>query len=188
MGITKIDSWIAAITNLSLDIKWLNKNKKIFLGLAEQYNKKSQLNSELFKFTKITYSSDMLMRIRRLIDEDKRTESLYSLITNILFNYKLINSEWFLKKHPTGENESLFRKFFKNKELNTYLLIDDLNLLKIESEKIRIYTDKTVAHKDKNKPKNIPNYIELHALVTIISGIYDKYYYLLKQSHWNADS
>ena len=72
--------------------------------------------------------------------------------------------------------------------MNTYLLIDDLNLLKIESEKIRIYTDKTVAHKDKNKPKNIPNYIELHALVTIISGIYDKYYYLLKQSHWNADS
>lgn len=179
---TKINNWIVTITNLYKDILWLNKNNKIFIGLAEQFNN-DKINSELFNFIKVIYSSDMSMRIRRIIDEGKRSESLYSLITEILFNYQLINSEWFLKKYPSGENESLFKNFFNNRELNTSLLIDDLNLLKTESEKIRIFTDKIVAHKDKNKPKNIPNFNELHALVKIATSIFDKYYYLLKQSH-----
>lgn len=182
--INKISNWITSIENIRGEINLLNKVSSMFLEIAKKFNEK-KITPELWKFIKALYSSDISMRIRRLIDEDKRTESLSGLINEILFNYTIISRDWFLNKYPDGNNESLFKDLFIENTLNTSLLINDLNYLKKESEIMRIFTDKVIAHKDKSKPKNIPNFNEVHKLIKVITDLFDRYYYLLKQSHWS---
>ena len=178
--INKINSWITSIENIRVEINLLNKVSSMFLAIAKKFNEK-KITPELWRFIKATYSSDISMRIRRLIDEDKRAESLSGLISEILFNYTIISKNWFLNEYPDGKNEPLFKDLFIDGTLNTSLLIDDLNYLKKESEIMKIFTDKVIAHKDRSKPKNIPNFNEVHKLIKIITNLFDRYYFLLKQ-------
>lgn len=184
MQLNQIDNWIVSVNYLFNEINSLNKISRKFRDIAKRYNNKN-IESELFRFIKVIYTSDIVMRIRRLIDEDKRTVSLFNLINEILFEYAIIDKKWFLNKYSDGKEEKMFKSLFKDNIINTNLLIDDLNFLKKESVKIKIYADKIIAHKDKNIPKNLLTFNEVEFLIKIITDMFDKYYYLLKQSHSN---
>lgn len=179
----KLEKWLDELSRLTGDIAYLKKNNSEFLTLVKKWNNK-KLEFELWNFTKRNYVSYMSMAIRRLCDNHKDSVSLWKLINDIQENSLAIKSSWFLKEWPDGEEETLFKHFFGNqKSVVESTVAKHKKLLEDTTKSITDRADQFEAHKDKNpKLEAQPNFNDIDKSVELICNLYNKYYYLLKQS------
>lgn len=182
-SIFKLEKWLRELKRLEADVVYLRFNNTDFIQLAKRFND-GKLEPYLWEFAKRNYISYMSMSIRRISGKYRDGVSLYKLINDIRVNAESVKRTWFLNEWPDGEKESLFLEFFgDDQSLKTEVLDKHLQILDTATKLIRDRADQFEAHIDMEpKLDALPTFNDIDNSVNVIGDIYQKYYYLLKQS------
>ena len=152
-----------------------------------QDNPRVQVASAFYDWMHQVYIVDMSIHIRRLVDRDRRAVSLYKLVQDIEDHPEVITR----RRFTIGYKE--FLKPFGHRDydrlskpggnvLNKKLITKHRVALVKSQKRLRIYTNKHVAHLDKAGMRKFPSYAELDACIDTIQDIAKQCTLLLEQS------
>jgi hypothetical protein len=133
------------------------------------------------------YVDSISIRVRRLADRDKKSISLYGLIRDILKNKEAITRQYFVSRYPMemqnyGMADRDFDNFANKKDclVSKYKLERDMNRLKKDTDRIRVFVNKWVAHCDLERNRfRVPTHKQLNDSLQDIDKLYCKYLMLL---------
>lgn len=134
------------------DIYW-----KVQKDIIQRNVRLLTIRNPFFDMLNDAYAHATAMRIRRLVDKDNRTISLYRLLQE-------------LKGYPdlTGN------------ELKQGELEQDIDALRNATAKVKDYVDQFVAHHDRTPTSSAPIYRELNAAIDLLIQLFKKYYGILQ--------
>jgi len=146
-----------------------------------------QVPSAFYDWMHRVYVTDMSIHIRRLADRDKRAISLYNLVKDIEHHPEVVSRRRFT--HPY----KAFMKHFGHRDfdrlskpgsdvLNKKLISKHRTALVKSQKRLRIYTNKHVAHLDKVGMRKFPTYVELDACIDTIECLAKDCTLMLEQS------
>ncbi len=152
-----------------------------------QANPEIQVASAFYDWMHRAYVTDMSIHIRRLTDRDKRAISLYNLISEIEKHPEVISRRRFTHGYKQFMKQFGHREYDRVAEPGSDVLnkknISRYKTALIKSQKrLRIYTNKHVAHLDKAGMNKFPTYIELDACIDTIERLAKDSTLLLEQS------
>ncbi len=184
MNNQKLEKWISYLDRINPEVHYLLENRKIFRLLVSEHNSGKFVDPRIWSFIKSNYQGNMTMCVCRQIDLDDNTISLLGLMKDLLKNYEMVTKKWFISNFPKSDREPTFVKLFKDGEIvDVENLRQDIKILKEQSEAVCNHRDKRIAHSDRNQqiPKE-PVFNDIDKCVNVIEELFNKYYYLLKQS------
>jgi hypothetical protein len=134
------------------------------------------------------------MYIRRQVRRDKDSVSLIELAEDIKKNSELITKEFYSSlyviRKPEKEREEWKRMGERDfvsqfggalgDRLDPQIIDQDIQRLKKVADGSASFTDKRLAHLDKNEPTNIPMYSEIESWCDELNEILRKYLLLLR--------
>ena len=181
--------WLKIIGN---DLGWLLTRHDIFEKVQEimKANKKIQSPDLFYRWIKDNYTARVALGIRRLVDTDKRAISLYRLIGDISHNPQAITRNYYIGRY---HNKRLIKEsladadwdfdIFANKRdtlISAYKLNRDMKKLQRETQRIRTFTNKWIAHYDlKGRIRRLPTFKDVDEALKVVDAIFCKYYLLL---------
>jgi hypothetical protein len=182
--------WLKIIDN---DLGWLLTSHDIFNEVKKimKANKKIQSPALFYRWIKDNYAARVAIGIRRLVDSDKRAISLYRLIEDISQNRHAITRNYYIGRYRNKRSikDGLADKDFNNFANKGELLINEKKLdrdmkgLKRETERIKIFANKWVAHYDlKHRIRRMPTFEDVEKAMKVIDDIRMKYHLLLTRS------
>jgi len=183
----KWKSWLDEIRN---QLGWLLVGRDIYNGLKDIVlsNTKIQSPFTLHKWIIDNYVAKVITCIIRLTDNHRGTISLYWLIKGIENNPDVITRDYFISQwhdDPTKENgtaSQTFDMFAKVDEqcVDSEKLNSDIQKLKEETDIIKTFRDKWIAHLDeKQKIEQIPSFGDIDNALDVIDKVWCRYYLLL---------
>lgn len=125
------------------------------------------------------------MGVRRLMDHDKRTNSLYNLLDEIKTNPEILSRKRYASLfEDTGfkNDDTLINSFFdklvgEGKEhIQPDDVRDDIEILEKKYEKLRKYINMRIAHIDRSKLKKVPTIRDLDECIVWLEELFKKYY------------
>ncbi len=181
--------WLKIIGN---DLGWLLTSHNIFEEVQKiiKSNKKIQSPPLFYHWIKDNYSARIAIGIRRLVDTDrayKRAISLYRLIEDISQNRQAITRDYYVSQYYKGMQKDGLAEMdfdiFANKGdplISVYKLNRDMKSLQRETRRIRIFTNKWIAHYDlKGRIRRLPTFKDVNEALKVVDAIFCKYYLLL---------
>jgi hypothetical protein len=181
--------WRRWLKIIGYDLGWLLTSHDIFEEVQKimKSNKKIQSPSLFYRWIKDNYSARVAIGIRRLVEPDKaykRAISLYRLIEDISQNRQAITrdycvSQWMQKGGLAERNFDIFAN--KGDPLiSAYKLNRDMKSLQRETQRIRTFTNKYIAHYDlKGRIRRLPTFNDVDEVLKVVDAIFCKYYLLL---------
>jgi hypothetical protein len=152
-----------------------------------QDNPRLQIPSVFYDWMHKAYVTDMAIHIRRLTDRNKKSISLYNLMQDIERHPEVMSRRRFthgyrgFMKHFGHRDFDRWAKPGAN-VLNKRLIARHKAKLIKSHKKLRMYTNKHVAHLDLRGMKKLPTYKELDACIDTIESLLKEYALLLEQS------
>lgn len=185
--------WLKRIGN---DLGWLLTSRDIFeevQGIMRS-NKKLQIPDLFYRWIKDNYAARVAIGVRRLDDHGKEATSLYRLIKNIAENRQAITRDYFISRYPKWMKEEGFadRDFNKfankgDKLISLAKLNKDIEKLEEETDRIRRFSNKWIAHCDlKSRIRRLPTFEDVDKALKFIDGTFCKYYLLLTRGGLNT--
>ena len=181
--------WLKIIGN---DLGWLLISHDIFEEVQKimKSNKKIQSPPLFYSWIKDNYSARVAIGIRRLVDPDRaynRAISLYRLIEDISQNRQAITRDYYVSQYYKWmQKEGLAERdfdIFANKGdplISAYKLNRDMKSLQRETQCIRTFTNKWIAHYDlKGRIRRLPTFKDVDEALKVVDSIFCKYYLLL---------
>jgi len=152
-----------------------------------QDNPRLQVPSAFYDWMHRAYVTDMSIHIRRLADRDKRSTSLYNLVKDIEDYPQVISRRRFTRPYKDFMKQFGHRDFDRlstpGADVISKKLISRHRTALVKSQKrLRIYTNKHVAHLDKTGMKKFPTYAELDSCIDTIERLAKDCTLLLEQS------
>lgn len=144
-----------------------------------------QMPNIFYAWMNAAYASDVLMRVRRLIDNDSNTNSFIILLKDIACYPLSVSLPVFMEKYPKSEQgfASCDYSEITGKPMNADITKDDIErdifCLLEDYKKVNAYIDKRVAHIDRYKQVKAPSFQDLDQVVNSIEVLVSKYYTLL---------
>jgi hypothetical protein len=188
--------WTKWLRDIEQDLVKLLAGYDIFKEIVFIVNANKDIQSPAFLHHWINrnYLCSVSLGVRRLRDIDKRSISLFRLIEDILEHPQVINRDYFISEYPRqlrerGIADDVFNKFANKgeKTLSISKLKRDLNRLKRNTNMVKTFADKWIAHSDINRKKfKIPTYENIANVLNSIDGLYCKYYLLLTRRGMNT--
>ena len=183
----KWKSWLNEIGN---QLGWLLVGHDIYYRLKDIVlsNTKIQSPFTLHKLIIDNYVAKVITSIIRLTDNHPGTISLYWLIKGIENNPDVITRDYFISQwrdDPTKENgtaSQTFDMFAKVGEqcVDPEKLNSDIQKLKEETDIIKTFRDKWIAHLDeKQKIEQIPSFGDIDKALDVIDEVWRDYNLLL---------
>ena len=169
----------------------------IFSELQEIISSNPNINkpNTFYTFLLRTYSTFMLMGIRRLMKPQKDSVTLIGLLEDIKGSPELLSRDrWisnFAIEKGSDETRNLIILNYANKgfdnlagKINKYIepsmVAEDIYNLDKKTCYLEKYIDRRIAHFDARKKITIPSWNELNDCVDIIGDIFNKYYTLIR--------
>lgn len=149
-------------------------------------NPKLQRPSAFYKFMGRTYSAFALMSIRRQVKVNDDSISFARLLSEICDNPKELSRERYVALYKGAfaleRANKDFNKFSKPgcEHIDPVLVKRDLDKLRAQAKKCETFADKTVAHLDKSKPKQIPVFKDLDNSIELLCALLKKYWLLFR--------
>lgn len=181
--------WLKIIGN---DLGWLLTSHDIFEEIQNimRANKKIQSPDLFYRWMKDNYAARVALGIRRLVDPDrayKRAISLYRLIEDISKYPQAMTRNYYVSQyHKWMQKEGLADRdfdIFANKRgplISAYKLNRDMKRLQRETQRIRTFTNKWIAHYDlKGRIRRLPTFKDVDETLKVVDAIFCKYYLLL---------
>lgn len=185
----KFKKWKRQFKVIKNSIYDLASKRFIYMQVTKliEDNPRIQVSSAFYDWMHGSYVTDMSVHIRRLADRDMRAISLYNLLKDIEHHPEVISRRRFT--HPYKN----FMKRYGHKDfdrlskpggdvVNKKLISKHRTALVKSQERLRIYTNKHVAHLDKVGMKKFPTYAELDACIDTIERLAKDCTLLLEQS------
>jgi len=188
--------WQEQMKEITHSLAWYLTSHMIFREVQSivQANQKIQSPPLFYKWLKRNYGDSVAVGIRKLIDKGEGTDSLRNLIERIKKHPDAITRDYFvscydkwLQKDGVADEE--FDKFTNkgDMELSVGKLDSDIQQLDKATRIIKDYTDKWVAHLDKNRKKQpIPTIEDIDNALQDIDEVFRKYHHLLLGSNMTA--
>lgn len=158
-----------------------------FMSVVEA-NPKLPENNYFIVWMWENYLLNAAMGIRRFVDKDSRSISLYLLLRDIKENSEILSRErhkaLFKDGGFAGDNNYI-NQFFdelvgvRKDHIDPSDVEDDTNKLIERTEVLKTYVDKTVAHLDKENLETLPTIKDLDDSIDLIVKLVQKYYAIL---------
>lgn len=180
-------------------LKELNSELNIIyhhLDMFKQVNEIIEKNEKLKKMNdwslivwmKRAFTSDLVIGLGRICDDNKKTNSLYECLRELKQNPALLARNRFVRLYGS-DSKSAHRDFdeLSGQGEDTYpieYIEQDMKAIKEENpcKKIKDYRDKYVAHTDLDKMADKPKYHDLFSAYAVIEEVVKKYNRLVKAS------
>lgn len=184
--------WRIWLKIIGQDLGELLTAHNIYERVVEIHNNNEHLKklpTLFFNWIFENYAARLTMGIRRISDKQEDVISLYNLIHQMQKNRDAITRNLYISKYSCRAREEGFadRDYnqFANRNadfLSVYKLTVDLNQIARETNRLRKFANKWIAHTDpkrRKKMRRIPTYEESKKALDSIDRIYCKYYMLL---------
>jgi len=187
--------WLQAIGR---DIGWLLTSHDVFLAIQEAFKKNKDIRQPTLVYRWITsnYAAQVSTGVRRLVDKDTRTVSLYRLLQDISEHPDVITRRYFVERHIRGspkeeqadeaelghhDCDRFTRK--GSDEVNKSKLSADQRRLRRDTRRIGTFVDKWIAHRDADQRRfSVPTYADVGEALRDIDQICCEYALLLTGS------
>ena len=188
------NKWRRWLKIIGSDLGDLLTSQDIFNEIQKVFKANKQIQSPtlFYRWMNDNYATRITVGIRRLTDYDRRTISLYRLIQNISENPTALSRAYFVSGYPQwmrdkGSADKDFDQFAcrKSKLLSKFKLERDMRRLTNETERLRKFVNKWIAHTDlrqRVQMHKIPNYEDVADALKAVDKIYCKYILLLTRS------
>lgn len=162
-------------------------HKNLLDQLIEVIKNNSDINkpNSFYDWLNSAYIADVLVRMRRLVDQDPKTKSLVSLLINLKNDPDHVSKAVFVKMYersplPKEQAKSMAEQDYDQNfsEDNKYL-VADRNVLKKSFENIKIFVDRELVHLDRDKPQKLITYSEVNVVMSRLEQMTIKYQLLL---------
>lgn len=136
--------------------------------------------SYLFGYMSNVYGSSQAVAVRRLADERADVVSLAVLIKDMKRNARDITADWWTSLNPAAEARD-FRRFAATGTncFDVAIASSDLARLRAAVAQVKQYVDQHVAHRDRNRTKDVPTFADIHAAVDVVGDVFRTYHTLL---------
>lgn len=182
------DKWVLILKQIENSVSKLLENRYFFREFMDIVEKNPNLPANNFFIVWIweNYLLNAATGVRRMVDKDKRSVSLYLLLKDIKENPKILSRERYTELFKDGglaKDYSYINGCFDKLVGKGKSHIDPKDvekdiqlLLKIRADKLVTYVNKTIAHLDKNKIKKIPTIKDLDDSLGLFEKLVKKYY------------
>ena len=202
----KFAKWQRQIEVVRHEVGWLVHDHQIFLTVTQMMDAAElpALDGTFYTWMGTTYQETVALRVRRLLDTDKGTDSLGVVLSDIAANSKVLSRERLVALYIQGGNSQLLAEAEKE---NLQLLNDrlsneaggvfdrvagkgeqflppqiatsDLAGLSDASQRMKDVADKVFAHIDKQPPTEVPTWGEADECVELLEETTRRYSALL---------
>ena len=182
----KWDEWLNVIRD---DVEMLVEHRKIFWDLMEivknNPNLQIQKGNPFVRFIGDTYKAFTATTVRRQLKQNQ-DNSFVQLLCEIKDTPHLLSRKRFVDLFPQSKHEEadfVFTQEFSGTGQDYINLVgveQDLKTLKTLGEKLEDFTDRRIAHHDRQPPKNIPMFKEVNACIDCFVELTKKYWFLFR--------
>ena len=181
--------WKEWIDKIGHDLGDLLISQDIIKEISQIATLNERIRSSPFFFNWIqnNYVDSMVVGLGRLNDHDGRAISLHNLIREIKENPEVITRDYFVSKYPKrmrdhGSADRGFNIFAVESEqfVSKKRLQADINFLDDETQLIKQFRDKWVAHLDEDRPLDLlVTHNDVENSLSALDEIFCKYYMLI---------
>lgn len=181
--------WRRWIKRISDSASLLLLDDYVFRKSMESAKKGNVIKSsnEVYRWAMRVYTSHAAIGIRRLLDKNDKTYSLFLLLSKIEKNPQVITRRSFVLRYSPSQRDMAMSDFDDIagscvKSLPRDVVHADLDKLLIISDRIRPIVNKVIAHRER-KPKRLtkPTWHELHNAIDKIAQMCARYDLILNQ-------
>lgn len=182
-------AWQSLLTTIEKELAWALTGHDIYKEVRNIVRKNEKTRSPVlfWKWMRENYLDSASMRIRRLNDADKGMLSLKRLITDIKENHEAITRQEYVSEYSKRMQKEGFAdrdfEIFGDRRSSTISIKRinrDIEHLDKQTQIIRKYTDKWLAHAKSNRHNEpIPTLRDLEKALDAIDNICMKYHLLL---------
>ena len=184
----------------------MNHHRQIWRGVAEVIRENGSLpDSAFWQYSIDLYAGTQAMAVRRQGDLDYRVASLARLLTEVAEHAEQLTPEWWVGLWNIEAEDDYERTYARGQWDDTFggdvgVHLDpaipraDLERLRNESEAVKKYVDKHIAHSEDPGPPKDPGSAppeeatltvdEIDHAIDLIGEIYTHYYTLFTASGW----
>lgn len=192
-----INNLIRSIDTVSNEISDLLHHEDVFQNRVKTQVK--NVDPYVLELISQSHYSFVLSAIRRQLGTDNSEISLMNILIKLKQNCLVITEQWYAETWlkdssllTSAEDQTVkifveniphseFKEHFGiNGHLDASIVESDIEKLRVTTEKIKLYVDRRIAHRDRNVPDSIETAAYLEALNTL-DLIATKYILLLKQ-------
>jgi AbiU2 len=178
----KYKKWIKNLEKISNEISDLVLSKHVFQRIYEIVNDNNEINKGnlFYDWLSKHYGQSSLMGIRRLIDKNKKTLSLYVLLQDCAENNDKLSRSLHISLYSDemkGLGESQFDDLAgeDNNSFPKSEIEKDIDKLENIRELLKSHINKKIAHLDKKEHGKIPTLLEIYNSVDALVEIAHKY-------------
>lgn len=179
--------WGGTIMTIHASIEDAVLRRKIFRETVKVVNANPNIQREsaFWDWMGAAHVESMLMTIRRQVDQDRRSVSLHNLLTEIRDYPQALSRQNVLAMLPPEVHQFGNARFdlFVGEgcaHADTKVIADDLAALGRQTEVVRRYANKRVAHYDERGPTTIPTFEDLDDALDVILGLFRRYLAVLR--------
>jgi len=187
MIVGKEKQWLAILRQVEDSVSSLLWNRFLFREFISIVEANPQLpeNNYFIVWIWENYLCNASIGVRRFVDKDPRSVSLYILLKDIMENPKILSRKRYTALFgDTGfaNDYNYINKGFdelvgKGKDhIDPADVEKDINELIYKTEVLKSYVNKTVAHLDKEKLKKLPTIKDLDDSIDLLVKLVQKYY------------
>ncbi len=180
----KWNEWLSVIRD---DVEMCLEHREIFCGLMEIVRRNSNLqiqkNNPFVRFMGNTYKAFIATTVRRQLKRNQ-DNSFVELLCEITDTPHLLSRRRFVDLFPQSKHKEadfIFTQKFSGTDkdyVDLFRVKCDLKRLKALGEKLEDFTDKRIAHHDRQPPKSIPTFKEVDACIDCLVELIKKYWFL----------
>ena len=180
-GRRKWRRWIETIDQEIFDS--IRENKLVFdsyYALVES-NKAISTPWNFHEWVLHNHGRSLMLQVRKLVDSDSQSYSLRKLLGEIANNPKSITKRSFIATYPKHHHDIAAVNWARYaggdnvKHLPKSVPLQDIDLLKKLSNRIRVLVNKDVAHMDRSRRRRTTNFDELYKLLRKLVSLAAKY-------------
>jgi hypothetical protein len=183
----KEKEWISILKQIENSVSKLLENRLFFREFMSIVEANSELpeNNYFIVWIWENYLLNAAIGVRRFVDKDSRSISLYLLLKDIMKNPKILSRERYtaLFKDTGFADDYNYINYCFDKlvgEGKDYIdpadVEEDIKKLIERTEVLKTYVNKTVAHLDKEKLEKLPTIKDLDDSIDLLVKLVQKYY------------
>lgn len=189
---SKIEKWQMWLDkNIRQEVVGMFHHRHVYRTVAEVVDRHGSLPpSSVFDFIRDTYGATQSIAVRRQAETRGRVISLGRLLREISDDPGRLTREWYLTLWDEDDQAYAQRSWDNGWFAAPTGHVDpepvraDLARLAEESERVKDYVDRHLAHHDRDPLSELPTFEDLNGAVDVIGELARKYAHLLRAEDW----
>jgi hypothetical protein len=180
--------WVRWWNVLFDDIKTIAHHRDLYRHVTAmvQANPALHVPSAFYDWMQRAYWMEQAVAIRRLVDWDWRSISLIRLIEQIADHPEVLSRHRYVAHHKSQHGKYIGHRTFDRmagvgaKQLRRRTIRQHQRELLKAHQRLRVFVNKHVAHRNRTPMRRLPTYAELDACVDVLEKLAKEYSLILK--------